>query len=403
MRKFFSLVLIFFLAAAQIFCQQTQVSKIDSKNPLLIEAQDLFIERDKTDRTALHLYICKKSGIESVMLTETTKDPDGKENNYAYRASEWNSINGDEKRILNGEELKSEYAKYSLISSSPVNHKKLGEAFHIYIPHTLIYGYPWSRNGTVQIGKGTFVNIRTFSKKYCDYSGEFFDNPFMFDFSEKNEKPGKSENFSLTSSYNPEAAKKFSEIAKNGGGILRYSDGKNSLSKDLLDSFADVEGEKKIDVVFAIDTTGSMKDDLEILKTDWIPRFSEQLKNFKDFRIALLFYRDFNDNYNYKGMPVKYFAFTDKISEFKKCLETARIKGNEGGDVPEAVYEALYSALVFYNWREDAKKKIILLGDAEPHPAARGPRKITQETVVKIATEKNIILDCIIVPDKKKF
>ncbi len=403
MRKFFILVLIFFLAGAEVFCEQAQSAKIDSENPLLIEAQDLLIERDKTDKTALHLYIRKKSGIESLMLAETTKDPDGKKSNYAYRASEWNSVNGDEKRLLNGEELKSEYAKYSLVSSTPVKHEKFGEAFHIYIPHTLIYGYPWTRHGTVQIGRGTFVNIRTFSKKYCDYSGEFFDNPFMFDFSEKNTKPKESENFSLTSSFSLEAAQKFSEIAKNGGGILRYCDGGKSLTKDLLDSFADLDGEKKVDVVFAIDTTGSMKDDLEILKNEWIFKFTNQLENFDDFRIALLFYRDYNDSYNYKGMPVRYFAFTNKISEFKKCLETVRIKGNEGGDVPEAVYEALYSALEFYNWRDDAKKKIILLGDAEPHPAPRGPKKITQETVAKIAAEKNISLDCIIVPYETKY
>ena len=33
----------------------------------------------------------------------------------------------------------------------------------------------------LEIGKGTFINIRTFEKKYADYSGNFMDSPFMFD------------------------------------------------------------------------------------------------------------------------------------------------------------------------------------------------------------------------------
>src|SRR5574344_2598687 len=130
----------------------------------------------------VHLYVRKKDAIESVMLVETTKDPAGKEDNFAYRALEYNSINGNEIRYLNGKVLNSRYATYSLVSSTVVTHPALGECFHIYIPPVVEYGYPWSRHGTVPIGKGMFINIRTFSKKYADYGGEFADNPFMFDF-----------------------------------------------------------------------------------------------------------------------------------------------------------------------------------------------------------------------------
>ena len=116
------------------------------------------------------------------MLTETTKDPTGKNDSYAYRAKEYNKINGDEKRILNGEFLVSEGAKYSLVDSTPEETDFFGPAFHIYIPQTLVYGYEWSRNGEIQIDKGTFINIRSFEKPYADYTGNYVDNPFMFDF-----------------------------------------------------------------------------------------------------------------------------------------------------------------------------------------------------------------------------
>lgn len=401
MKKFLSLFSFFLILINIANSQTNQSSKNNNSNKLFLSQDDLVIEQNKTDpsENGFHLYIRKKDGIESVMLTETSKDPSGKADNYSYRALEWNKYNGDEKRILDGKELKSKYALYSLVSSTVENHKKLGKAFHIYIPQTLEFGYPWTRNGKVVVGKGTFINIRTFSKKYCDYSGEFFDNPFMFDFSKAKKNPPE-EKIVLTDDYNLSAAQKFSEIANASGGIISYSQENENLAQDLLKSLDKLKDEEKIDVVFVIDSTGSMKDDLEILKTQWIPSFTKQIETFPDYRIALLFYRDYNDSYIYKGLPVKYFAFTNQISKFIKYINSVSIKGNEGGDVPEAVYEALYAALEFYDWREDASKKIILLGDAEPHPYPRGSKKITQETVTKIANQKNIKLDCIIVPNK---
>ena len=115
------------------------------------------------------------------MLIETTKDSSGKADNYAYRAKEYNKINGDEIRLLDGKPLASEFSKYSLIDSTVEPNERFGQAFHIYIPKEIEYGYPWTRHGTVVINKGTFLNIRTFAKPYADYTGDFYDNSFMFD------------------------------------------------------------------------------------------------------------------------------------------------------------------------------------------------------------------------------
>ena len=359
------------------------------------------------------------------MLVETTKDPNGKEPNYAYRTTEWNETNGNEIRYLDGKELHSEYSKYSLISSTVENHPELGQAFHIFIPNTIYFGYPWSRNGSVQIGKGVFINIRTFEKPYGDYTGKYMDNPFMFDIGETpkekeptkaeaaleeipepevNEEPQiipqKEEKPILTDDYNPLAVEKFSQLANEGGGFLYYSKPEN-LVQDLLDSVERITPKTRADIVLAIDTTGSMKDDLEVLRKKWIPEFIEQAKEFEDLRIALLLYRDYNDSYNHKGLPVKFFDFTREPEKIKKQLDSVIIHGNEGGDIPEAVHEALFASINFYEWRNDAQRKIILLGDAEPHPKPRGPRKITQEKVMQLASEKGITLDCIIVPDEK--
>ena len=399
MKKSIVFTLILFALINSAYTQKTdkaQVLETEENEEMKVTSEDLKIEEvfKSEEFQGVNLYIRKKAAYESVMLTETTKDPEGKAANYAYRALEWNETNGDEIRILNGKQLESEYSKYSLISSTVITDKDLNEAFKIFIPKTLHYGYPWARNGSVTIGKGTFINIRTFEKKFCNYEGKFKDNPFMFDF----RKPEKKEEIVLTSNYNPETAQRFQEVAASAAGLFSISKGAAFLPDELNEEL-DKLPKQKADVVFAIDTTGSMKDDMKVLKEKWLPSLLEKLNEFEDIRIGLLCYRDYNDSYSYKTMPVRYFAFTQKFEEFSRSLNSISIKGNEGGDKPEAVYEALYSSIQFYSWRDDAVKKIILLGDAPPHEKPRGPKALTLEKIIPMAKEKNITIDCIIIPE----
>ena len=373
-----------------------------------------------------HLYIKKKDGVQSVMLTETTKDPDGIADNYAFRALEYNSINGDEMRYLNGKPLLSESARFSLIDSTTEMHPELGECFHIFIPATMQFGYPWTRNGTIHIERGTFINIRTFSEKYGDYSGDFADNPFMFDLgippedenpelpvvapgenaSEKEEEPSAEETPAvepvieeepaneepkieeveekkeekkeevpiLTDDYNSSAADSFKNISEMAKGKLIYS--RASILPDaIIASIEEIDPKEDADIVFAIDATGSMKDDMEVLRKELLPRLKEELSQFEKVRIGLLLYRDYGGDFSYKGIPVKMYPFTQDLAQFERNLNSFVIHGTEGGDTPEAVYEALYGSLDFYPWDKKAQKKIILIGDAPPHPNPRGNKK----------------------------
>lgn len=118
-------------------------------------------------------------------------------------------------------------------------------------------------------------------------------------------------------------------------------------------------------------------------------------------RLGLLLYRDYEDDFEYKKLPVKFFDFTDDVETFKKNLNRFVINGSEGGDLPEAVYEALFGSIDFYKWRSGAQKKIILIGDAEPHPTPRGTKKYTKELVSKLSKSKGVVIDTIIVPDNK--
>lgn len=375
-----------------------------AQNSLLITPSDIRIE--KVDN-GCNLFVRKKAGLESVMLTETTKDPLGKEDNYAYRAREWNPVNGDEKRLLDGEFIDSkEKGLYFLIDSTPQDDAQFGKAFLIFIPEELLYGYDWSRHGTVQVGMGTFINIRGFEKPFCDYTGNYFDNPYMFNLEKRTRprptpqpepEPEPVTEVVLTDDYNPIAVDKFKEFSD----MVIYSKGPESLLDDISGALAAINPKMVVDVVFAIDATGSMKDDIEMLREKLVPRLTQELAGFGDVRFGLLLYRDYGDNFWTRGLPVKYFDFTKSLDDFIKNLNGFKIIGTEGGDIPEPVYEALYASMDFYKWRDDAQKKIILIGDAEPHPTPRRSGKYSKELVEKTAREKDVSITAIITPDEK--
>ena len=401
MKNWFFSVTLFFIPLGVIFCADLVIDAADVRLEPVYETTGGAGASGIFSRIAgYHLYIRKKPDVLSVLLTETTKDPEGREDNYAYRATEWNAVNGDETRYLNGAPLESEYARYSIIDSTPEPDAQFGQAFHVYIPRVMVYGYPWSRNGQVTIDRGVFINIRAFGSLHADYTNGFDDNPFMFDFTALPQEAAATIP-SLTDAYSDKAVAAFTDIADFGGGSFVFSKGADDIVEKLTESFAAIPKERFVDVVIALDATGSMKDDVAKLREEWMPALIKALADFEDVRLGLLLYRDYEDSFKYQGLPVRFFPFTRDVNAFFKNLNSFVIRGNEGADVPEPVYEALWASMEYFEWSDEAQKKVILVGDAEPHPVPRGTRKYTKDLVAKTAREKNIIIDTIIVPDDK--
>ncbi len=380
---------------------QQKLEYSEKQKLMRISADDIKLEEDRDSEGNIkgyHLYVRKLDSVNSILLTETTRDPAGKSDSYAYRALEYNPVNGDEIRYLDGQPLVSEGARYSLIDSTVEKTDFFDQAFHIYIPSVLQYGYKWSRNGIVEVGKGTFINIRSFEKPYADYSGDYMDSPFMFNLQTRKKtkknppEPEPEPEVFLSADYNPVASEVFSELSD----FIVYSKGPESIVDDILEVLEDEE--MPLDVVFAIDATGSMKNDIETLKKDLLPALLKEFSKESSVRFGLLFYRDYGDSFNYKGLPVRFFAFTENLETFDKNLKSIKIVGTEGGDIPEAVYEAIYSSSEFYNWRADANRQIILIGDAEPHPKPRGLGKYSKEYVMNVAAAKEINVKAILLP-----
>ena len=144
----------------------------------------------------------------------------------------------------------------------------------------------------------------------------------------------------------------------------------------------------------------TLKYDIDILRKDLILKLKEMSDKSQKIRFGLVLYRDYVDSFRYKGLPLKLYDFTQDLEVFTSQLNSFTINGREGGDIPEAVYEALYGATEYFDWSVNAQKKIILIGDAEPHSKPRGTSvKCTFDLVNSLAKEKNIQIDTIITPD----
>jgi len=346
---------------------------------LSVNTEDLLFEH-RADG-GFHLYIRKKPDISSVLLTETTRDPGQTEDNYAYRAPEWNPVNGDEIRLLNGVPIPRENRIYSLVSSTVVNHSKLGPSFHIYIPYILYYGYEPGRHGEVHVTDGTYLNIRAFSLPYADYRGAFRDNPFVLE-AKQEPLPGPP-----AGKYFEEAVDTFKEIAKSGGGGLIYSTGPDDLVGRIRAALEQEKG-RSLDLVICLDTTGSIKPYIDPVRRRLIPMLRELVSRFDSYRIGMVLYKDYYDVYLTRIIP-----FTADFNRFQRDLNAITAGG--GADVPEAVYEALHAGATGFPWQAESKV-MFLIGDAPPHPKPRG--KITKEMVDRAVEEKGIKVNAILLP-----
>ena len=141
----------------------------------------------------------------------------------------------------------------------------------------------------------------------------------------------------------------------------------------------------QIDVVFVIDTTGSMADEIDVVKTqvrDMMNKVqSGQPRPY--VRFGVVAFRDRGDSYVTKSYPL-----TSELASIQAAVNELTADG--GGDTPESVNEALHAGLEGMNWNFDQKtrKLLFLIGDAAPHMDYQGDFDYRDE--MKFAKSKGI-------------
>ena len=146
----------------------------------------------------------------------------------------------------------------------------------------------------------------------------------------------------------------------------------------------------QVEVVFCLDTTGSMGGLIDGAKQK-IWSISNQIASGKptpQLKVGLVAYRDKGDAY-----VTKVFDLTDDLDAVHANLKTFQAQG--GGDGPESVNQALDDAVNKIKWSTDNKtlRIIFLVGDAPPHMDYADDVKYP--VTCKKACEKGIIINTI--------
>ena len=146
----------------------------------------------------------------------------------------------------------------------------------------------------------------------------------------------------------------------------------------------------KIEVVFVLDTTGSMGDLIHAAKEKiWsIASTMASAQNAPDIKMGLVAYRDRGDAYVTQTVELS----NDLDSMYSKLMD---FKADGGGDGPESVNQALYDAVHKMSWNQDQQtyKVIFLVGDAPPHMDYQDDVKYPE--TMAIAKQKGIIINAI--------
>lgn len=120
-----------------------------------------------------------------------------------------------------------------------------------------------------------------------------------------------------------------------------------------------------IEVVFLLDSTGSMSDEILSVKSHIQNIIEDTMSGTPQprVRVGIVTYRDHppeDGTYVYRK-----YDLTDDIDGINDVLRDIDARG--GGDGPEALADGLHAAVNDMDWSDDAKKIIFLIGDAPPH------------------------------------
>ncbi|MBQ2154605.1 MAG: VWA domain-containing protein [Oscillospiraceae bacterium] len=133
-----------------------------------------------------------------------------------------------------------------------------------------------------------------------------------------------------------------------------------------------------LQVMFLVDTTGSMSDEIAYLQKD----FSDIAKAVEGDGVSFsaCFYRDEGDDYVTRMNP-----FTTDVSAVQSKINSEYADG--GGDAPEAVAQALTEAFsAGQGWSETSAKVLFLIFDAPPH----GGKEAELDAAIRSAAAQGI-------------
>ena len=148
--------------------------------------------------------------------------------------------------------------------------------------------------------------------------------------------------------------------------------------------------QSRIDVVFVLDTTGSMSGLIQAAREKiWsIATTMASAQSAPEIRVGLVAYRDRGDAYVTRVVDLS----SDLDSMYATLMD---FQADGGGDGPESVNQALYDAVHKVSWSQQAGtyKVVFLVGDAPPHMDYQDDVKYP--ATLSAAKQKGIVVNAI--------
>jgi len=179
----------------------------------------------------------------------------------------------------------------------------------------------------------------------------------------------------------------YPDLASHAGTTPKAPGAANSASRQAPPA---VRQRPRIEVVFALDTTGSMGGLIHAAKDKiWsIAASMAQADPAPEIRMGLVAYRDRGDEYVTRVVDLS----SDLDSMYAALMD---FRASGGGDGPEAVNQALADAVERMSWSGDDNvyRVVFLVGDAPPHMDYQGERRYPE--IVALANARGIVVNAI--------
>ena len=123
-----------------------------------------------------------------------------------------------------------------------------------------------------------------------------------------------------------------------------------------------------LDLVFVMDTTGSMRNELADVQANLLGVIRVLHRLAPSLRVGFVAFKDHGAAYVTRDFPLSPMT-EDNVLKVVRFVGEMSAEG--GGDDPEPVDEALAVATAM-DWRADAQGQIVVIGDAPARPSGRG-------------------------------
>ncbi len=187
-----------------------------------------------------------------------------------------------------------------------------------------------------------------------------------------------------TTQFIKETVDMFYDLAVASNGEAFFSPGPDQIVETLV-QVIEKHGRSGADIVFLIDNTSSMIDDIEKIKSS-LDNLLSLLDQYEHVRLAAATYGDMNADWPFWYDQVDLTKEQELVRSF-----IMDIKPIGGGDFPESVYDGLGKTIEELSWESGHKRMILILGDA---PSLEPPDAyFSKEDIIRICKEQDIFFN----------